>query len=56
MLVLLELFRRGVDDGVCFCAITNAASLGVLASDVDGVDDGVNEFGLTEYCLVVHDP
>jgi hypothetical protein len=40
-------FMSSLTSGVCL--------FGVLAGDVYGVNDGVNEFGITEYCLVVND-
>ena len=39
-----------------FDAIPDASSLGVLACVIDGVDDGVYEFWVTDDGLIVHDP
>ena len=56
VVLLLILFLGGVNDGVCLDAVANSSSFGVLASDVDGVDDGVHEYGVTYDGLVIHQP
>ena len=37
-------------------SVSNTSTLGVLAGDVDGVDDCVDENGVASNGLVVHEP
>ena len=41
---------------MCLDAVSDTSSTGALAGDVIGVDDGVDESGVTDDGLVVHDP
>ena len=41
---------------MCLDAVSVTSSSGALAGDVIGVDDGVDESGVTDDGLVVHDP
>ena len=54
--VVLELLGGCVEDGVGLCAVPHASSFSVLASSVDGVDDGVGLNGVACDGLVVHQP
>ena len=39
-----------------FDTVSDSTSFGILASSVDGVDDGVGHYGVTDDSLVVHNP
>ena len=55
-MVVEELLRGSVDDGMCLCSIADSSSFGVLTRGVDGVDDGVGECGVAQHGLVIHEP
>ena len=56
VLDLLSLGICGVNDGVGFSAVSHSSSFGVLAGGVDGVDDGIHQYGVTDDGLAIHDP
>ena len=56
MVIALILVSGSVNDGMRFGSIPYPSSVWVLASDVDGVDDGVHEYGVTYDGSVVHHP
>ena len=39
-----------------FDAVSDPSPFGILAGGVDGVDDGVGHYGVTDDSLVVHNP
>ena len=55
-MIVVELLWSGIEDDVGLCGVADSAAFGVLACDVDGVDDGVREEGVACDGLVVHEP
>ena len=56
MLVLLALLGCSIQVNACFDAAPNSFSRGILARDVDSVNDRANELRVKNDSLVVHYP